>query len=134
MGLTELISGIFKPAADLIDNLHTSEEERLEIKQAMFNSQMQAAIKAQEYESELLKSKTDIIIAEAKGGSYIQRNWRPITMLTFLFLVVLDSFGWLPNPLAAEAWLLLHIGIGGYVAGRSVEKAVPKVAQMMRKD
>jgi hypothetical protein len=43
-------------------------------------------------------------------------------MLTFLALVVFDSFGWLPNPLANEAWTLLQIGLGGYVAGRSAEK------------
>jgi hypothetical protein len=130
MGLIDLIAGIFKPAADLIDNLHTSEEEKLTIRQAMFEAQMAAAAKAQEYESQLLKSKADIITAEAQGGSWIQRNWRPITMLTFLFLVVCDSFGWLVTPLAAEAWTLLQIGLGGYVVGRSVEKVAPKIKDM----
>jgi len=134
MNLLSLISGIFEPAAKLIDNLNTSEEERLIIKQNMFEIQMNAAMKAQEYESELLKAKASIITAEAQGDSYLQRNWRPITMLTFLLLVVLDSFGWLPNRLAAEAWTLLQIGLGGYVVGRSVEKVTPKVTQMMRKD
>ena len=48
-------------------------------------------------------------------------------MLTFLGLVVCDSFGWLANPLAAEAWTLLQIGLGGYVAGRSGEKIVSQL-------
>ena len=52
----------------------------------------------------------------------MQRNWRPITMLTFLALVVLNSFGLLKIELADEAWTLLQIGLGGYVAGRSAEK------------
>ena len=134
MGLIELIAGIFEPAVKLIDELHTSEEERLEIKQKMFAAQMQAAMKAQEYELQLLKSQSDIIKAEANGASWIQRSWRPVTMLTFLVLVVLDSFGWLPSPLAKEAWTLLQIGLGGYVVGRSVEKVTPKVADVMRKD
>jgi hypothetical protein len=43
-------------------------------------------------------------------------------MLTFLVLVVFDSFGWLPSKLAPQAWILLQIGLGGYVAGRSAEK------------
>lgn len=43
-------------------------------------------------------------------------------MLTFLVLVVLDSFDILANPLSDDAWLLLQIGLGGYVAGRSAEK------------
>ena len=29
MGFLDLIAGIFKPAAELIDELHTSEEEKL---------------------------------------------------------------------------------------------------------
>jgi len=134
MGLIELIGGIFEPAAKLIDNLHTSEEERLQIKQEMFKAQMAAAMKAQEYELELLRSKSDIIKAEAQGASWIQRSWRPITMLTFLVLVVADSLGLLPFRLAEQAWTLLQIGLGGYVVGRSVEKVMPKVADVMRKD
>ena len=43
-------------------------------------------------------------------------------MLTFLGLVVFDSFGVLPFRLVKEAWLLLQIGLGGYVVGRTYEK------------
>ena len=42
-------------------------------------------------------------------------------------LVVCDSFGWLANPLASEAWTLLQIGLGGYVTSRGVEKVVGKL-------
>jgi len=134
MSVLSFISEIFKPAADLIDNLHTSEEERLEIKQKMFELQVNAFNKAEEYEQELLKAKASIIMAEAQGQSWIQRNWRPITMLSFLVLVICDSFGLLAFRLADEAWTLLQIGLGGYVVGRSAEKIVPKVTDMMRKD
>ena len=67
---------------------------------------------------------SNIIIAEVQGASWLQRNWRPITMMTFLVLVCLDSFGVLPFRLAKEAWTLLSIGLGGYVVGRSAEKVV----------
>lgn len=127
MNVLNFISGIFQPAADLIDNLHTSDEERLQVKQKMFELQMQAYDKASAYESQLLKAKADIITAEANGKSWIQRNWRPITMLTFLALVVADSFGLLAFRLAEEAWTLLQLGLGGYVVGRSAEKIIPKV-------
>ena len=43
-------------------------------------------------------------------------------MLSFLGLVVADSFGLLATPLAPEAWTLLQVGLGGYVVGRSAEK------------
>ena len=122
MNWFSLVGSIFKPAADLIDNLHTSEEEKLEIKQKMFEIQTQAFMKAEEYESQLLDAKKTIITAEVQSQSWIASNWRPVTMLTFLVLVVPDSFGLLVTPLAPEAWLLLQLGLGGYVVGRSAEK------------
>ena len=133
MNLLGLIGQIFKPAVELIDELHTSEEEKLQVKQKLFEMQVGAFNKAEEYETQLLKAKADIITAEAQGQSWIQRNWRPITMLTFLVLVVCDSFGLLAFRLADEAWTLLQIGLGGYVVGRSAEKIVPKVTEVMNK-
>ena len=96
---------------------------------------MQSAlqIKVLEYEKNLLTKQSEIISAEALGNGLLQRNWRPITMLTFLILVVLDSFGWLANPLAPEAWVLLQIGLGGYVVGRSAEKLAKPISHAIKK-
>jgi hypothetical protein len=122
MSVFSFISEIFEPAAKLVDDLHTSKEEKLQLQAQIKKVENELLAKVIDYESQLLESKTKIITAEATGQSWLQRNWRPITMLTFLVLVVLDSFGFLANPLAEEAWVLLQIGLGGYVAGRSVEK------------
>jgi hypothetical protein len=75
----------------------------------------------------LIEVQSNVIVAEAQGQSWLQRNWRPITMICFLILVILDSFGWLPNKLAPQAWTLLSIGLGGYVVGRSAEKVVNRL-------
>jgi hypothetical protein len=75
-----------------------------------------------------------VIQAEAQGSSWLQRNWRPITMITFLILVVCDAFGLLTFRLAEQAWTLLQIGLGGYVIGRSVEKSAPAVIKALSKD
>ena len=72
-----------------------------------------------------LDAQLSLLVTEMSGNN-LQRNWRPITMLTFLVLVVCDSFGWLTNPLAPEAWTLLQIGLGGYVVGRSMEKGIER--------
>ena len=80
-----------------------------------------------------LEAKRDIIVAEARGDSWLQRSWRPITMLTFLVLVCADSFGWLANPLADQAWTLLQIGLGGYVVGRSAEKVTGGITSALKK-
>lgn len=126
MDVASLITGLFKPAADLIDNLHTSEEERMQAQTAQMGVQLQIAMRFLQYETDILKAQSSIVLAEAQGGG-IKSWWRPITMLVFLFLVVLDSFGWLPFRLADQAWTLLQIGLGGYVVGRSAEKVVPKL-------
>lgn len=127
MSVLDFITGIFKPAADLVDNVHTSTEEKMIQQNVLATLQNQVTAKLIELESQKLTAQSKIITAEANGQSWLQRNWRPITMLTFLFLVVMDSFGWLPNRLAGEAWTLLQIGLGGYVIGRSGEKIVKQI-------
>ena len=129
MNILGFIGEIFKPAANLIDSMHTSTEEKLILKNKLEVIENKITAKIIDYETKLLESKASIITAEATGQSWIQRNWRPITMLTFLGLVVCDSFDWLANPLAAEAWTLLQIGLGGYVVGRSGEKIINQIKE-----
>lgn len=129
IGITDLIAGIFKPAAELVDELHTSEEERLKAKGHLLDVQAAAMQRVFDYESEMLSAKAKVVHAEAQSKHWLTANWRPITMLTFLVLVVGDSLGWLPNDLRDETFVLLEIGLGGYIVGRSGEK----IAQIMKK-
>ncbi len=129
MGILNFLSGIIKPITDLIDNLSTSDEERGKLEIELTRIENLFLQKALEYEAKLLDAQGRIVEAEAKGQSWLQRNWRPVTMLTFLILVVCDSFGWLAFRLSAEAWTLLQIGLGGYVVGRTGEKIVEKISK-----
>jgi hypothetical protein len=129
----EFLSDIFRPIADLVDNVHTSTEEKLIMRNKFIELQNAITSKYLDLQSQLLTSQTTVITAEANGQSWIQRSWRPITMLTFLVLVVCDSFGLLAFRLSDEAWTLLQIGLGGYVVGRSAEKIVPKVMDGLKK-
>ncbi|MEI6478501.1 MAG: 3TM-type holin [bacterium] len=133
MGWLDVVSGIFKPIADVIEHVLPSGDAKIQLQQKMLEGQLAAASQVMDYEKQLLDSQMQIIKAEAQGNSWMQRNWRPITMLTFLALVVCDSFGWLPNRLAPEAWVLLQIGLGGYVAGRSLEKLAPSIMSAVKK-
>ena len=123
----EALTTIIKPVADVVDAVHTSEEEKLQAEAALFRMQGELAIKVLEYESQLLKAKENIIVAEAQGDSWIQRSWRPLVMVAFATTAMADSFGLLANPLSSEMWTLLQLGLGGYVAGRSAEKIASKV-------
>lgn len=129
MSWYSILADVVKPITQLIDDVHTSDEEKLQIKAHVYEMQAKFASEMLTYEGELAKCKSDIIKAEAQGQSWLQRTWRPITMLTFLVLVVLDSFGLLAFRLSEEAWTLLQIGLGGYVVGRSAEKVIPKMME-----
>jgi len=73
-----------------------------------------------------------VIVAEANSDSWIAKNWRPLTMLVFTFIVANNyilypylSLFWADAPeleLPVYLWDLLKIGLGGYVVGRSAEK------------
>lgn len=73
-----------------------------------------------------------VIVAEANSDSWIAKNWRPMTMLVFTFIVANNyilypymSLFWESAPeleLPEHLWDLLKIGLGGYVVGRSAEK------------
>ena len=122
---------VFKQVGDVVDNLFTSEEERLNARNQIFKVLQDAQL-------ELQKMQTEIIVAEAKGNR-LQRSWRPILMLSFGFIIIYTKFisqlsAHLITPvLEPEFWSLLEIGIGGYVIGRSAEKIADKVGPLFKK-
>lgn len=79
--------------------------------------------KFSELENALAKYQSSVISSEA-SGNWLQRSWRPITMLSFLILVYLNQFDLLTIPLTEEIWALFKVGLGGYIGGRTIEKAV----------
>jgi hypothetical protein len=131
--ITDVVSGILKPISDVIDHVTVSGEDKAKLQMANLAASLQAATAVQGYEQTLLDGQLKVITAEASSGSWLASSWRPITMLTFLGLVVCDSFGWLHSPLAPQAWTLLQIGIGGYTVGRSVEKIALPVVKALTK-
>ncbi len=105
------------------------ELKRLELQQAL-----QAAVL--ERTSEIERAAAEVVKAEAQGQSWLQRTWRPITMLVFVGLIVARWLGWsAPNLGEAEVlklWDIVEIGLGGYVIGRSAEKILPGLADSLK--
>ena len=99
-----------------------------------------AAIKAQllDNQGSILQARAGIIEAEARSDGWLARNWRPLSMINFLALLDAYWMGYAPAYLVAHTELvqqlfhLLTVGIGGYIAGRSVEKVAPKVVQIVK--
>ena len=130
MSILGTLLDLFKPASEVIDALHTSDEERLDAKAALAAIQAQVITTVVTYEAEVAKGKAQIITAEAQSQSAITRMWRPIVMLTFAALIVVGQLGGPPVP--AEMWPLLKIGLGGYIVGRSGEKITKGVVGALK--
>jgi len=84
-----------------------------------------------------LQTSAGIVTAEAKSEHWLAANWRPVTMLTFVFIIANNYilypylalfFEEAPKlEIPPDMWALLKIGLGGYVVGRSAEKVATVV-------
>jgi len=124
--LTNLFSGgaadLVKGVGGVIDNLHTSEEEKLaaaqKIKELVSN-----------YEVEMEKQISDRWNADMKSDSWLSKNVRPMVLIFLVVCTVLMIFidaGTIAFEVEAK-WtdllqLVLITVIGAYFGGRSLEK------------
>lgn len=105
----------------LIDKAVPDKKQAMEIKERI-------DLDIQDLERTELKGAIDIILAEAQGESWLQRNWRPGLMVWFAILVGAYWFGWtpenLPESTVLKLFTIVQVGVGGYILGRSGEKIV----------
>jgi len=117
-GAAELVKGV----GGVIDNLHTSKEEKLEaerkIKEIIAN-----------HEAQMEKNITSRWEADLKSDSWLSKNVRPLVMIFLIVCTMLLIFidaGAL-NFEVKSSWvdllqLVLITVIGAYFGGRSLEK------------
>jgi len=88
------------------------------------------------HKSEIESAAAAIIKTEAASTHWLASNWRPLTMIVFVGLIVARWFGWAAPNLAPEEyiklWDIVELGLGGYVIGRSVEKIIPNIADVLK--
>ena len=106
-----------------------------EIRRLEIQARMQEALIANQAQIEAAAA--DVIMTEAEGESWLQRNWRPLTMMVFVGLIVGKWLGYTAPGVSEALELrllgLIEIGLGGYVIGRSVEKVAPVIAGALKK-
>jgi len=85
MNILSLISSIFKPAVSLVDELHTSEEEKLAHKAKTLDSYVDAIELGLAFEANNLKQKAEIIKAEANSKFRIAAVCAAIDYARFSF-------------------------------------------------
>ena len=117
-----LIGSIGCKVVDIVDDVVEDKDEANRLK---FEIQRQLI----ENKSSELEAAAKIVLAEAQGG-WLQRNWRPLLMVTFAGLVVAHWFGFtapnIPESVQNSLLNIVMVGIGGYVVGRSGEKIADK--------
>ena len=117
-----LIGSIGGKVLDIVDDVVEDKDEANRLK---FEIQRQLI----ENKSSELESAAKIVLAEAQG-SWLQRNWRPLLMVTFAGLVVAYWFGFtapdIPETVQNSLLNIVMVGVGGYVVGRSGEKITDK--------
>ena len=117
-GAAELVKGV----GGVIDDLHTSEEEKLEAEQKIKKI-------IANYEVEMEKNITNRWQADLKSDSWLSKNVRPLVMVFLIVCTMLLIFidaGAL-NFEVKSSWvdllqLVLITVIGAYFGGRSLEK------------
>ena len=128
--LTNLFSGgaaeLVKGVGGVIDNLHTSKEEKLAAEQKI--KELVAS-----YEVEMEKQITDRWKADMASDSWLSKNVRPLVLVFLVISTVLMIFidaGTIAFEVEAK-WtdllqLVLITVIGAYFGGRSLEKTKKK--------
>ncbi|NIP55190.1 MAG: hypothetical protein GWN00_34180 [Aliifodinibius sp.] len=126
-----IVGNIINGVIGLIDQTIEDKDEANKLKSQMIAVFQQADLTKF---TELVRAQAKIIIAEATGVSWLQRNWRPMLMTIFM-IIIANNYIFFPYAsmftdkaavleLPPYLWDLLKIGVGGYIVGRSGEKIV----------
>jgi len=117
-GATELVKGV----GGVIDNLHTSKEEKLEAEQRV--KELIA-----NYETQMEKEISSRWNADMASDSWLSKNVRPLVLVFLVVATVLMIFidAGTINFIVEPKWtdllqLVLITVIGAYFGGRSLEK------------
>jgi len=121
----KIIGSVIGPLFGVIDKAVADKDLAIKIK-ADIQSQL-LSLSAEE-----TKASTSVILAEIQGASWLQRNWRPLLMLTIVAIIAnnyilfpyMQLMG-LPAvvlELPDKLYQLMVVGVGGYVVGRTGEK------------
>ena len=128
--LGNLLSGgageLVKNVGGVIDNLHTSEEEKLEAERKI--KELVAS-----YEVQMEKEISSRWDADMKSDSWLSKNVRPLVLVFLVVSTVLLMFidAGVINFVVEAKWtdllqLVLITVIGAYFGGRSLEKTKKK--------
>lgn len=134
MNILELVAG---PVLQILDKVIPDPQAKQAAQLKFLELQQTGELAQLDAEVRTCLAAADIVKAEAQGEGVLQRNWRPILMLTFGALIVARWLGWSAPNLGEnevlQLWDIVQLGLGGYVIGRSVEKIAPTVVSALKR-
>ena len=123
------IADIIKGAGDIIAKFVPDPQAKIDATMKLAQLQQSFNEKLVDADMEFAKAQADVITTESKSDSWLARNWRPILMLTFTFIIawnfiISQIFSLKLLPIPDQMWELIKLGVGGYVFGRTGEKMI----------
>lgn len=113
MSVFTTIANLFIPAASLIDKLHVSDAERMQLQNQLAEIEARVVI-------HLATINSKLAIAEQEHGNLLSRSWRPLVSLIMTGLLVAMGLDIIPYK---EIFVQIAGGfLGIYSIGRSFEK------------
>jgi hypothetical protein len=125
--ITSLVGGLIGPASKIIDDLHTSGEEKLAARQAMEKLIQQREAQVEETIRTELEAKQAIIVAELNQSDNYTKRARPSVIYAGLAFItwnycIAPTAGMGSFPLPQEFWIGWSGIVATYSIGRSAEK------------
>lgn len=136
--LTKLLGPSLKDVGDLLGRFITDPDKKLEAQLALAKIESDFQAKLVDADIEYANAQAEVIKSEVTSQSWLARNWRPILMLVFTYIVahvyIFAPIFSIPKlDIAPEMWELLKLGMGGYIVGRTVEKSATEIAKIVKK-
>lgn len=129
MGILSIIGDIFKPAANLVDSLHTSEAEKLQLRNELAKIEAEVAEKQMELQEALATAAAQVAAAEAGSESWLARNYRPFIITSMFFMIMAQSFGFLKVELPEIFWNVFATAFGVMTVAPSAIKTSLELAK-----
>jgi hypothetical protein len=123
----DLLSGVLDLVGKGVEDKDKANQIKAELSKAFDNADMTRF-------TALVNARANVLAAEIGGASWLQRNWRPILMLSIVAIIANNYliFPYLSLftdkavilELPEKLYNLMTVGVGGYIVGRSAEKGL----------
>ena len=129
MALNLLVPAIAPIIGRVVGNLFPDPVEKAKAEAEVMREMMA-------HQAQIEQAAAQIINTEAASQHWLAANWRPITMLVFVALIVARWFGFAAPELSEaeylKLWSIVEFGLGGYVIARSLEKVTPSITDAIK--